>query len=61
MKSGRYKVVDGINIYICALGQLNIPEGKIVEVREDGSAYVEGERISARLLEASESHLLRMF
>lgn len=60
MESGRYKVVDGINIYICGTGQLKIPEGKIVEVKEDGSAYVDGERISIRLLELSMSHLRKV-
>lgn len=60
MECGRYKVIDDIHVFICALGQLKVPKGKIVEVKEGGSAYVDGERISVRFLEVSRSHLLKM-
>lgn len=60
MKSGKYKVIEDIHVYICALGQLKVPKGKIIEVKEDGSAYVDGERTPTRFLEVSKSHLLKM-
>lgn len=60
MKCGKYRVIEDIHVYICALGQLKVPKGKIIEVKEDGTAYVDGERISIRFLEVSRSHLLKM-
>lgn len=54
-------MIDDIHVFICALGQLKVPKGKIIEVKEDGSAYVDGERISIRLLELSSSHLKKVF
>lgn len=60
MESGKYKVIEDIHVYICALGQLKVPKGKIVEVKEDGTAYVDGERVPARFLEASRSHLRKV-
>lgn len=60
MESGKYKVIEDIHVYICALGQLKVPKGKIIEVKEYKSAYVDGERIPYGFLEVCRSHLLKV-
>lgn len=45
IECGKYKVIKDIYIYVCDLGSLKVPKGKIIEMKEYKSAYVDGERI----------------
>ena len=39
MECGRYKVVKDIHVYHCGLGQLKVPEGKILELKEHNRSH----------------------
>lgn len=57
---GKYKVIKDIYIYVCTLGSLKVPKGKIIEVKENKSAYIDGERVPYGFLEVCRSHLLKV-
>lgn len=56
MKDGTYKVIDFIHVYSCWYGQLKIPAGKIVTVK-DHRAYVDDINFTDKLLDSCENHL----
>lgn len=60
MKDGTYKVTEFIHVYSCMAGQLKIPEGKIVTVK-DNYAYVDDICFTDRLLDCCENHLMPIF
>lgn len=57
MKNGIYKVTEFIHVYSCMYGQLKIPEGKIVKVK-DHRAYVDDINFTDSLLDYCENHLI---
>lgn len=62
MLEGRYKVIKEIHIYDCDLGQLKIPEGKIIELRGcELVGIVDGIRFPSRLLSVCDENLLRIY
>lgn len=61
MQDGKYKVIEEIHVYSCILGQLKIPKGKIIEIKEHGfSGYADGIRFDARLLEYCQHMMVKL-
>ena len=61
MLDGKYKAVDDIHIFDCDLGQLKIPKGKEIEVKEHGyTACADGIKFPGKFLDICKTQVQRI-
>lgn len=62
MECGKYKVIDDIHVFDCYLGQLKLPKGTELEIKEHGFIGCTDEiEFPGELLDICKSQLQKMY